>query len=111
VPTQDRFLFDPSADRPTVRVVGDVDFSRRAEFEGVLAQAAGSKRLAISFLECSFCDSSIIGALMKMRAAHPDTDVALLVAPGSAVARVFELVGIDQIFTVVMADETLLPEA
>jgi anti-anti-sigma factor len=98
--SQGHFALEATGDRPVVRVIGDVDFSNRGEFEDVLSRTESSDALVVSFLECSFCDSSIIGALMKLRNARPNADITLLVSPKSAVARVFELVGVDRVFPI-----------
>ena len=101
------FVLDRRDGGALVRVVGDVDFSTRPEFEDVLTQAAASDALVVSFLDCTFCDSSIIGALVNLRQSQPDKDILLLVAPKSAVERVFGLVGIDRIFRVAPSEESL----
>jgi anti-anti-sigma factor len=101
------FVLDRAGDASVVRVIGDVDFANRTEFEGVLLQTDASAPLSISFLDCTFCDSSIIGALMKLRTARPESAIRLLVAPKTAVARVFELVGIDRVFPISPSEESI----
>jgi anti-anti-sigma factor len=96
--SSDHFSVERGDGSVLLRVVGDVDFSNRAEFEDALAQCSEREPLTISFLDCTFCDSSIIGALMKLRNARPNADITLQVAPKTAVARVFELVGVDRVF-------------
>ena len=101
------YVLDRQGGRALVRGVGDVDFSTRSQFEDVLTQAATSPSLVISFLDCTFCDSSIIGALVNLRESKPDRDVLLLVAPKTAVERVFGLVGIDRVFRIAPSEEGL----
>jgi anti-anti-sigma factor len=104
---ESHFKLEPRDGRPLVRVIGDVDFSTRPYFERVLAETDARSPLVVSFLECTFCDSSIIGTLVSLRESRGGENVSLLVAPKSAVARVFGLVGIDRIFTIASDEEAL----
>ena len=49
----------------------------------------------------------LIGALVNLRESKPDRDVLLLVAPKTAVERVFGLVGIDRVFRIAPSEEGL----
>ena len=96
----DNFRIEERNGAQLLRLRGEVDFSQRAEFEDALAGSTADRPLVVSFAECTFCDSSIVGALMKLRNNRPNAEITLIISPESAVARVFDLVGIDRVFTV-----------
>jgi anti-anti-sigma factor len=95
------FVTDSAQGYPVFRVIGDVDFSNQAEFETALrgVDAGSASALIVSFEECTFFDSSIVGALMQYwRAPERSWDVVLVTKPENPANRVFEIVGIDRVY-------------
>lgn len=109
-----RFAVESADGYPVFRVFGDVDFSSQAEFETALrgmGVASGSAAL-VSFEDCTFFDSSIVGALMKYwRAPDRSWDVVLVTKPENPANRVFEIVGIDRVFPVAHSLEAAVARA
>jgi len=86
-----------------LEISGDVDFSMRNAFERALDGMKTSPTAIVSFEHCSFCDSSIIGALMKLHKSSGDANVVLVVPSTNPVSRIFELVGVSRVLTVVQS--------
>jgi anti-anti-sigma factor len=97
------FVIESVRGYPVFRVIGDVDFSDQAEFESALrgVEVGASSAAILSFEDCTFFDSSIVGALMKYwRAPERTWDVVLVTKPENPANRVFEIVGIDRVYPV-----------
>ena len=97
------FVTDSAHEYPVFRVIGDVDFSNQAEFETALrgVNAGAASAVIVSFEECTFFDSSIVGALMQYwRAPERSWDVVLVTKPENPANRVFEIVGIDRVYPI-----------
>jgi anti-anti-sigma regulatory factor len=97
------FVIESAHGYPVFRVIGDVDFSIQADFEAALRSfdVTGASAAIVSFEDCTFFDSSIVGALMKYwRAPERVWDVVLLTKPGNPANRVFEVVGIDRVYPI-----------
>jgi anti-anti-sigma factor len=97
------FVIESVRGYPVFRVIGDVDFSDQTEFESALrgVEVGASSAAILSFEDCTFFDSSIVGALMKYwRAPERTWDVVLVTKPENPANRVFEIVGIDRVYPV-----------
>jgi anti-anti-sigma factor len=97
------FVIESAHGYPVFRVIGDVDFSDQAELETALRglDVGASSAAIVSFEDCTFFDSSIVGALMKYwRAPERSWDVVLVTKPENPANRVFEIVGIDRVYPV-----------
>jgi anti-anti-sigma factor len=102
-PVAGRFVTESAHGYPVFRVLGDVDFSQQPEFETALRSldVDGASAAIVSFEDCTFFDSSIVGILMKYwRDPDRSWDVVLLTKPGNPVNRVFDIVGIDRVYPV-----------
>jgi anti-anti-sigma factor len=98
-PATGRFITDSAQGYPVFRVLGEVDFSHQPEFETALRSLdlGDASAAIVSFEDCTFFDSSIVGVLMKYwRDPERSWDVVLLTKPGNPVNRVFDIVGIDR---------------
>jgi anti-anti-sigma factor len=98
-----RFVIESTHGYPVFRVVGDVDFSAQAEFEAALRgmDVSGASAAIVSFEDCTFFDSSIVGALMKYwRLPERTWDAVLVIKPENPANRVFEIVGIDRVYPI-----------
>jgi anti-anti-sigma factor len=97
------FVTDSTRGYPVFHVSGEVDFSHETEFETALRRmhVAGGSAAIVSFEECTFFDSSIVGALMKYwRWPERAWDVVLVTKPENPANRVFDIVGIDRVYPV-----------
>jgi anti-anti-sigma factor len=97
------FVIESAHGFPVFRVIGEVDFSNQSDFETALrGMKVGTAPAAIvSFADCTFFDSSIVGVLMKYwRAPERSWDVVLVAKPDNPANRVFEIVGIDRVYPV-----------
>ncbi len=102
-PATGRFITDSAQGYPVFRVLGEVDFSHQPEFETALRSLdlGDASAAIVSFEDCTFFDSSIVGVLMKYwRDPERSWDVVLLTKPGNPVNRVFDIVGIDRVYPV-----------
>lgn len=105
---QREFSVTKKAGYSLLEISGDVDFSIRDQFEAALDSMRAAPVAVVSFVQCSFCDSSIIGALMKFhKTARPGAAIVLVVPSTNPVSRIFELVGVSRVLTVVQS----LPDA
>ncbi len=97
------FVTESTRGYPVFRVRGEVDFSHQTEFEAALRllPVEGGSAAIVSFEECTFFDSSIVGALMKYwRSPERAWDVVLVTKPANPANRVFDIVGIDRVYPV-----------
>lgn len=109
-----RFVVESAHGYPVFRVVGDVDFSAQAEFEAALRSmdVSGASAAIVSFEDCTFFDSSIVGALMKYwRLPERTWDAVLVIKPENPANRVFEIVGIDRVYPVTHSIEEAVARA
>jgi anti-anti-sigma factor len=109
-----RFVIESTHGYPVFRVVGDVDFSAQAEFEAALQgmDVSGASAAIVSFEDCTFFDSSIVGALMKYwRLPERTWDAVLVIKPENPANRVFEIVGIDRVYPIAYSLEEAVARA
>ena len=102
-PMVKRFVIESTHGYPVFRVVGDVDFSAQADFEAALRgmDVSDASAAIVSFEDCTFFDSSIVGALMKYwRLPERTWDAVLVIKPENPANRVFEIVGIDRVYPI-----------
>lgn len=97
------FVNESAGGYPVFRVLGDVDFSNQTDFEEALRgiEVENATAAIVSFEDCTFFDSSIVGSLMKYwRSPERSWDVILVTKPENPANRVFEIVGINRVYPV-----------
>ncbi len=103
-PAMDKpFAIESIGGYPVFRVTGDVDFSNQPDFDAALrgVDPGAASAVIVSFEECTFFDSSIVGALMKYwRSPEREWDAVLVTRPENPANRVFDIVGIDRVYPV-----------
>jgi anti-anti-sigma factor len=92
-------------DTAVIRVVGEIDFTKRDAFRETLAPAFEAGVAIVDFTEASYVDSSVISQLIACnRARVRSKRVPVRVVLGTGVERIFGIAGID---TVLQTFETL----
>jgi anti-anti-sigma factor len=88
-----------SSDIPVLTLGGELDLSTIAKVERrLLGQVRSHPALVVDLTNLSFIDSSGIGLLIRaFRSTEDRGAMHLVIAPGSQVARVFRLAGIDRV--------------
>jgi anti-sigma B factor antagonist len=93
-----------------VRLSGDLDLENAKAMESALVEAARSRipRVVADLRGCQFVDSSGLRALIvanrNVRRASGGTVLELVIEADSQVARLLELTGMDETFTVRASD-------
>ncbi len=80
---------------------GEWDLFNRPELEAALQAAAeaGARVIVLDLSKATFIDSSVLGALVESRN-HLDDGVRMaVVAEDRQIRKVFEITGLDQVFT------------
>jgi anti-sigma B factor antagonist len=75
-----------------VRVAGELDMATVASFETALRSVEGASHVVLDLGECTFLDSSGIGAIANAAAGVPRFSV---VAAESSILRVLEITALD----------------
>lgn len=102
-PMEKPFAIESIGGYPVFRVTGDVDFSNQPDFDAALRglDPGAATAVIVSFEECTFFDSSIVGVLMKYwRWPERAWDAVLVTKSENPANRVFDIVGIDQVYPV-----------
>lgn len=85
----------------TIKLAGDLDFSRKTEIENLLAKANYVDVAVIDLSDASYLDSSCLSclAVLKKRMAENGTAAILRVAGANgSLRRIFHICGLDQSF-------------
>jgi anti-anti-sigma factor len=88
---------------PVLGVQGDLDLFTAPEFRerlGACAEAGGG-RVVVDFRGASFIDSSGAAALLQVRRLHRDDARLVIVNHNPGIARIFEVMGLDELFAIV----------
>lgn len=88
-------------------VRGDLDLFTAPEFRARLAACAeaGGGRVVVDFAGASFIDSSGAAALLQVRRLHRDDARLVIVNRDPGIARIFEVMGLDELFAIVPSRE------
>lgn len=100
-------------DVAVVTVGGEIDLYTAPQLRNELVEAleAGARRLVIDMSRAGFCDSTGISVLLSAMKRSRDRGGDLeLVAPGTAVMKVLQVTGLDEVF-VIHPDLDALPVA
>jgi anti-sigma B factor antagonist len=92
---------------PVLGVHGDLDLFTAPEFRerlGACAEA-GRGRVVVDFRGASFIDSSGAAALLQVRRLHRNDARLVIVNRNPGIARIFEVMGLDELFTIVPSRE------
>jgi anti-sigma B factor antagonist len=92
---------------PVLAVRGDLDLFTAPEFRERLAACAerGGGRVVVDFGGASFIDSSGAAALLQVRRLHRDDARLVIVNRDPGIARIFEVMGLDELFAIVPSRE------
>jgi len=92
---------------PVLAVRGDLDLFTAPEFRERLAACAeaGRGRVVVDFCGASFIDSSGAAALLQVRRLHREDARLVIVNRDPGIARIFEVMGLDELFTIVSSRE------
>ncbi|MFC9331731.1 STAS domain-containing protein [Kitasatospora sp. NPDC057015] len=90
---------------PVVEVTGELDYDTaprlRVALQHALAVRPVPPRLVVDLADVTFCDSTGLNALLQARIdAEGQGTVIHLARPASAVARLLEITGADQVFPI-----------
>jgi anti-sigma B factor antagonist len=86
-----------------VRLAGDVDVETRAATRAMLAELGGARRAIVDLTHVDYIDSAGVTELMlahNARRAAGAEPIRLVAPPGTNVARLLELSGLVDLFTV-----------
>jgi anti-anti-sigma factor len=83
-----------------LHIFGDVDITTAPLFAEAIAEATHGGGLVINFAKCRYLDTSGLTVLIRERK-RLGSRLRLLVRPASAVLRVMQVAGLDQVFTMV----------
>jgi anti-sigma B factor antagonist len=92
---------DPQSSLDVVRLVGELDVSRRSELATALSQAGGGRAVLIDLSAVSYIDSTVVAELLHFRneADANGRPVAVLIG-SQQLARVIEYAGLAHAFAV-----------
>jgi anti-sigma B factor antagonist len=92
---------------PVLAVRGDLDLFTAPEFRERLAACAeaGGGKVVVDFRGASFIDSSGAAALLQVRRLHRDDAHVVIVNRDRGIARIFEVMGLDELFSIVGSRE------
>ena len=85
-----------------VAVAGEVDMYSSPDLERALAAVAarGGRRVVVDFTKTSFIDSTVLGVLVReLKRLDGEGGTLLVVSSDPRILRVFELTGLDGLFT------------
>ena len=100
-----------TSDTAVVALVGEHDLHSRATLRATLASAAEGRNVLVDLSRCTFVDSAIISLLLAtQRTLNAQNRRCELVIPTHAgyVTRLFEITGIEGLFTVHASRATAL---
>ncbi len=103
------FRFEEIDGATVLHVCGEVDFTVAAAFDGALERAAqrDSERVAVSFAQTLYVDSSIVTTLIKRRESLRSR-LKTVIPAGSRVRRIFTILNLLESLEVVESiDEAL----
>jgi anti-sigma B factor antagonist len=88
---------------PVLAVSGDLDLFTAPEFRERLGACAEAGRgtVVVDFRGASFIDSSGAAALLQVRRLHRDDARVVIVNRNPNIARIFEVMGLDELFSIV----------
>lgn len=75
-----------------VRVEGELDLASAASFEEALGSAMDNPRVIVDLDDCTFLDSSGVGAIAAAARTHPEISI---VASDPSILRVLEITALD----------------
>ncbi len=84
-----------------VKLVGDLDFSRKAELERLLAGAERADIAVIDLRDATYLDSSVLSSLMALKKHMVERGTAGIVRVAGAndsMQRIFQICGLDKVF-------------
>ncbi len=86
-----------------VAVTGEVDMHEAPALERELAKIAmrGGRRVIVDFMAADFIDSTVLGVLVReLDRLRPAGGDVLVVSSDPRILRVFEITGLDRMFTI-----------
>jgi anti-sigma B factor antagonist len=89
-------------ERVVIAVEGEIDLFTAPEFKAALAAAidAGASRIVVDLTETGFLDSTALGVLIGViKRLRSQGGHLTIVNTDDAIAKTFEITGLDQIFT------------
>jgi anti-anti-sigma regulatory factor len=92
---------------------GEYDLSCQKELRDELARLDSEASVALDFTQVTFIDSTCITEMARLGTTRQSaglTPVGIAVKPGSAIRRLFDIIGIDQVFRVVESIDEILPK-
>ena len=94
-------ILNPQKDVAVLAVDGDVDIYAGPRFKELFLEAIaqGTRHVIVDLTKVTFLDSTGLGVLVSGAKRAPKGSLAL-VCPNEAMMHVFDLVGLDRIFTV-----------
>jgi anti-sigma B factor antagonist len=92
---------------PVLAVRGDLDLFTAPEFRERLAACAdaGGGKVVVDLRGASFIDSSGAAALLQVRRLYRDEGQVVIVNRDRGIARIFEVMGLDELFSIVASRE------
>ena len=106
----------PDGEVPMIELIGELDLSTAPKLEAMVSgRLSRSSSLVLDLSKLTFIDSSGIAVLIRaFQATDRRGEVSFVIAPGSQVARIFSIAGIDRVLPVFLdrgaAVERLLAE-
>ena len=97
------FLYqaDVAVTLKTIKLAGDLDFSRKAEIESLLADAHYVDIAVLDVQEVEYLDSSTLGCIVSLKNAmrkNGTAGVIRLAGANHSIVRIFEICGLDKSF-------------
>jgi anti-sigma B factor antagonist len=85
----------------TIALSGEWDLYNRPELDEALAaaRASGESLVVLDLSRATFIDSSVLGALVETRKQMNGTGSIAIVAADRQIRKVFEITGLDSVFT------------
>lgn len=93
-------LLDDGSDRNRIALAGEWDLARKAELERLLSELTADREATIDLRECTYADSTVLGALAAMRLKFAGVPVTLL-APSPQLRRLLTVANFDSLFRIV----------
>ena len=91
-----------SDETAVVSVAGELDMYTAPSFEQELVAAlvSGTRRVVVDLSKCEFLDSTALRVLLRTRASLEDKSRLVLAAPDRSILRVFQITGLERLFTI-----------
>jgi anti-sigma B factor antagonist len=101
---------EQKAERFVIALRGEWDLYNRPELETALraAEVSGEKLVVMDLSDATFIDSSVLGALVEARKRLAGSRIAV-VAADPQIRKVFEITGLDGVFTLYETLDELHP--